>query len=92
MFGSNVTLSLIEETMANLAPDNLAQARIRRVAPAAVKHMNRAAWYWQQFLKLAAVAAGVGGLREHVRIMDGDSISVRLGLQLIPMLTAAYIY
>ena len=24
-----------------------------------------------------AVAAGAGGLREHVRIMDGDSISVR---------------
>ena len=44
--------------------------------------MNRAAWYWQQFLKLAAVATGVGGLREHVRIMDGDSISVGLILTL----------
>ena len=32
-----VTLSLVEEAMANLAPLALAQSRIGRVAPAAVK-------------------------------------------------------
>ena len=126
MFGSRVTLSLVEEVMANLAPLALAQSRIGRVAPAAIKvcwvhrkkgytfcftpmcnvkfchfsscpphcpirpiiqHMNRAAWYWQQFLKLHAVAAGAGGLREHVRIMDGDSISVRSNAQNVPKRT-----
>ena len=37
MFGSRVTLSLVEEAMANLAPLALAQSRIGRVAPSAIK-------------------------------------------------------
>ena len=32
---------------------------------------------WQQFLKLGAVSMGSGGLGERVRIMDGDSLSLK---------------
>ena len=56
-------------TMANIT-DELA-----RVGPQAVS--KGAPWYWQQFLKMAAVARGVGGLGEYVRIMDGDSLQLR---------------
>ena len=49
-------------------------------ALAAVGEQSRAkgaAWFLQQMLKMGAVALGVGGLGEHVRIMDGDSVTLR---------------
>ena len=34
-------------------------------------------WYFQQFLKLTAVASGLGGLGEFVKIMDGEVVQTR---------------
>ena len=36
-----------------------------------------AAWFLQQMLKLAAVANGIEGLAEHVRVMDGETLTLR---------------
>ena len=35
------------------------------------------AWYFQQMLKLGAVASGIGGLGEYVRVMDGEVVQIR---------------
>jgi hypothetical protein len=34
-------------------------------------------WYFQQMLKLGAVAAGIGGLGEFVRVMDGEVVQIK---------------
>jgi len=34
-------------------------------------------WYFQQYLKIGAVALGAGGLGERVRISDGETITLR---------------
>ena len=34
-------------------------------------------WYFQQYLKLGAIALGAGGLGEHVRLSDGETVTQR---------------
>ena len=62
VFGSTLTLQQVHAVITGLGPEGKAKG---------------GAWYWQQFLKLGAVALGSGGLGERVRIMDGDSLSLK---------------
>ena len=62
VFGSTLTLQQVHTAIMGLGPEGKAKG---------------GAWYWQQFLKLGAVALGSGGLGERVRIMDGDSLSLK---------------
>ena len=48
---------------------------INSVGPVARK--KGGAWYFQQMLKLGAVALGIGGLGEYVRVMDGEVVQIR---------------
>jgi len=62
VFGSAVTMNLVE-------------AELLKVGREAYK--KGAPWYFQQFLKIEAVAIGVGGLSNRVRIIDGDVLVLR---------------
>ena len=59
---SNVTLDGVAQLLAAVGPQAAAKG---------------APWYWQQMLKLGAVAHGVQGLGTHVRIMDGETLMVQ---------------
>ena len=57
IFGDTLTMQLIREELS-------------KVGPTADK--KGAPWFFQQFLKIEAVARGIGGLGDRVRIIDGD--------------------
>jgi len=59
---SNITLDGIAKVLASVGPQAAAKG---------------APWYFQQVVKLRAVAHGVEGLGPHVRIMDGETLMVQ---------------